>query len=241
MQPALRNGAASAAGSKQLAEEAKPKLEGSACPQAGQEHPKKQGQEQWQAQAQVGQPVQGTQLPFYVPSLTYEMLTTLPAAAFPGLLDTQDLLNFNSQEAWAQFNSSFPTESFPPGPFDQQAGATVEDLFSLNDELFFNPAAAFDTSALPQVKVNVSQSAPLLSSSPSIPTHTRTRTHHGTAPHGKPHLLLYIQPSRLHDHFAAPIHSTVAPYCRPLLAAHLCFLAFASPRRSFPWNLTLPV
>lgn len=244
MQPNLGHGTASDAGSKQLAGEAIPKLEGPARPQPGQEHPLEQEQESRQAQAQVGQTVQGTQLP-YVPSFTYEMLTTLPAAAFPCLLDTQALLDFDSKEVWAKFNSSFPTESFPPGPFDQLAGATAEDPFVLNDDMpFFNPVAAPDPSALPPVKVDVSTCAPLLSSSPSIPTRTRTKALHFIAQHGNgttrkaspsfahttSNPLVSAIPSPLQ--FIPRSHRTV----HSLLSVHLCFLAFASPRRSFAWN-----
>ncbi|ROW10973.1 hypothetical protein VMCG_00879 [Cytospora schulzeri] len=151
MQPNLGDSVVSNTGSKQLVEGAKSNVEDLARPQAGEEHPQKEDEK---AQTQVGLPLEGTQLP-HVPSLTYEMLTTLPAAAFPGFLelDTEDLLNFNSQEVWKQFNSSFPTEYFPPGPFNLQAGATVEKPFGLNDDLSFNPTANSDHPALPQVEV----------------------------------------------------------------------------------------
>lgn len=185
MQPKLGHDAASNTGSKLLAEEAKSKVEGVARPEAGQELRYQQEQKRQQAQAYVGQPVQGTQLPC-VPSLTSEMLTTLPAAAFP---------DFDSQEVWAQFNSSFPTKSFPPGPFDQQAGANAEKAFGLNNKLSSSSAAAIDQTALPESKVNVSQLASILSFSPSKSQHIpkpgqyRGTARYGTARHGKPHLL----------------------------------------------------
>lgn len=230
MQPKLEHDEDSDNGWKQLAsKETKSKVEGMAHPQVGHERLYQQERKHQQAQAYVGQLVQGTQFPC-VPSLTYEMLTTLPAPAFPGLLSIDDLLNTNSQEVWAQFNSSFPTESFPAGLFDQEAGAIFEKAFVLNNNSSSSPAAASDQSALPQVEVNVSQLSGLLPPSllpPSpVSTHIHTETHHGTARHGKPHLLLYIQllwPSRSCRH-PTPIHGrTVLSLFAPSPSLLPCF------------------
>lgn len=187
MHPDLGNDAAPNTGFKQPVEESKtkPKVHGSARTQG----PREQEQKQMVKYKQAGQ---GTELP-YAPSLLDALLTTfptiptlptLPTPTFPAVLDTQALLDFNSQAAWAEFNSLFPTQTFNPGPFypfvnpglanQQQAGATVEESlgFSLNNKSAFNPyaaaataaaaAASFDPSALPQVQVNVSQHSPIL-------------------------------------------------------------------------------
>ncbi|KUI57593.1 hypothetical protein VP1G_04868 [Cytospora mali] len=160
MQPNMGHGAVFDTGSEQPVEETKskpPGLEGSARPQAGQQKRQEQQQQQvhvqvqTQAQAQA-QDVQGFQLP-YAPSLS-EALERSILAQDPDYVDNQALLSYDLKKASAESNELLPTKAYNLKFEDhQQAGATVENAFGLNEQIVFDPAAAeaLDLSALPQV------------------------------------------------------------------------------------------
>lgn len=242
MQPKMEHDAASNTGSEQLEVEIKLELEGFDRPQGGQEHPCQHEQRHKQANTHVGLPFQGTTQLSFVPSLNSEMLPTPPAAALFGPLETEDLLNFNSQEAWAEFNSSFPTDSFPPVPIDQQAGATiVEEVFGLNNRLASNTDSVFDQSTLPQFQVNVSQLVSILSSFPPKSRHIHTAKHFTARPRNTTESLILfpyhtlLSSSRFCCQHTPP---TVAPYCHSLLPVHLCFPCFCFPPPLFSLHLS---